>query len=521
MPEEGRKMIYSYRDFNGEVKEYADVVIIGSGAGGAVAAAELSEAGFSVIVLEEGSYYTSHDWRYWKPHESFKRLYRDFGLTVALGKTLNDPPVPFPLGRVVGGTTVINSGTMFKLPEKIYRYWQKEFGFDVPVDELEKAFDKVEKITSTQPVTEEVLGKNAEVFRRGAIKLGYRNAPLRRNVDNCLGCGRCVFGCPMDNKKAMHVTYIPRAVQHGAAVFSNARVEKILVNASRAYGVSGKIINGESGDALYDFEIKAKVVILAAGAIYSPLLLLENKNMANSSGWVGKNLHLHPGSRASALFEEKIEGWKGVPQGLYVDHFWNEGIMLEGIFVPPSIAAPALPHVSIKNQEVMKNYPHISAFGVMVSDESSGEVRRGYKKRTPIIFYSFNEKDKVKMVNGVMKMVEIYFAAGAKEVYVGLYPFTILKNPDEMKKVTPEAIKRRDIEMMAFHPMGTARLGKDPKQSVVDMNLEAHDIDNLFIMDGSIFPSCLGVNPQESIMAFTTYASWRLIENWGRYSRRS
>ncbi len=514
-------MIYQTKDYNGDIKEFVDVVIIGSGAGGAVAAYELAEAGFSVIVLEEGSYYTSKDWKHWKPHESFRKLYRDFGLTVALGKSLNDPPVPFPLGRVVGGTTVVNSGTMFKLPDKIYRKWKKEFGFDVPEDELEKAFSKVESITKTQPVPEPVLGKNAEVFRRGAQRLGYKNAPLRRNADGCLGCGRCVFGCPMDNKKAMHVTYIPMAVEKGATIFANARAEKILVNAGRAYGVKGKIINGESGDPIYDFEIKARIVILAAGAIYTPLLLLENKNLANSSGWVGRNLHLHPGSRASALFEEKLEGWKGVPQGLYVDQFWDEGIMMEGVFVPPSIAAPALPHVSVKNIGIMKKYPYLSAFGVMISDTSSGEVRRGYKKGTPLIFYSFNEEDKFKMAKGILKMGEIYFAAGAKEVYLGLYPYTIVSSIDELIKIDPAKIKKRNLEMMAFHPMGTARLGKDPKQSVVDINLETHDIENLFIMDGSIFPSCLGVNPQESIMAFATYASWRLIENWGRYTRNS
>ena len=514
-------MIYQAKDYRGDFKEFADVVIIGSGAGGAVAGYELAEAGLSVIILEEGSYYTAKDWRYWKPHESFRRLYRDYGLTVALGKTFSDPPVPFPLGRVVGGTTVVNSGTMFKLPEKIYKKWQREFGFDVPIEELERAFDKVESITKTQPVPEPVLGKNAEVFRRGANKLGWRNAPLRRNADGCQGCGRCVLGCPNDNKKAMHVTYIPKAIEKGAVVFANARVEKIIVNSGRVLGVKGRIINGESSDPIYDFEIRAKVVILAAGAIYTPLLLLENGNLANSSGWLGKNLHLHPGSRASALFDEKIEGWKGVPQGLYVDQFWDRGIMMEGVFVPPSVAAPALPHVAYKNIEIMKKYPNIAAFGVMVSDTSSGEVRKGYKQHTPLIFYHFNEEDKVKMATGILKMAEIYFAAGAKEVYTGMYPHTIIKSMDELKKIEIEKIKRKNIELMAFHPMGTARLGKDPKQSVVDINLETHDIENLFIMDGSVFPSCLGVNPQESIMAFATYASWRLIENWGRYSGRS
>ncbi len=514
-------MIYQTKDYRGDIKEFADIVIIGSGAGGAVAAYELSEAGFNVLLLEEGSYYDSTSWKNWKPHESFRRLYRDFGLTVALGKTLNDPPIPFPLGRVVGGTTVVNSGTMFRLPEKIHKKWQREHGFDISRDELEKAFDKVERMTSTQPVPEPVLGKNAEIFRRGANKLGYRNAPLRRNADNCKGCGRCVFGCPGDNKRAMHVTYIPAALEKGATVFANAKVEKILVRSGRAYGVKGKIINGESGDPLYDFEIHARIVIVSAGAIHTPLLLLENGNLANSSGWLGKNLHLHPGSRASALFEERIEGWKGVPQGLYVDQFHDEGIMLEGIFVPPSIAAPALPHVAYKNLEIMKKYPYLSAFGVMVSDTSSGVVKRGYKKGTPLIFYGFNEEDKLKMVKGIIEMARIYFAAGAKEVFLGLYPYTVVRSIDELNRIDPSKIKRKNLEMMAFHPMGTARLGRDPKQSVVDNNLETHDIENLFIMDGSVFPSCLGVNPQETIMAFSTYASWRLIDNWGRYVRNS
>jgi len=510
-------MIYQAKDYSGDINENFDVVIIGSGAGGAVAAMELSQYGLSVVVLEEGSYYTYKDYSKWKTYDSFKRIYRDFGLTVALGKSINDPPVPFPLGKVVGGTTVVNSGTMFRLPDKIYGRWKKSSKFSIGEDELNRAFDKVEKITQTAPVSFDIMGKNGLIFKKGADKLNYRNAPLKRNAAGCKGCGRCVFGCPQDAKKAMHVSYLPIAIENGAVVFSNARAEDILVKSGKAYGVAGKILNPTTNEPILNFKITGKIIILAAGAIYTPLILLQNKNLANSSGLVGKNLHLHPGSRAGAMFEERLDGWKGVPQSLYVDQFWDNNIMLEGVFVPPGFASPALPGVSRKHEEIMKRYPYVSNFGVMVSDTSMGEVRRGIKKFKPLIFYKFNEYDKINMVNGLKYMAEIYFAAGAKEVYTAMYPHVHIKTPDDIKKIEPQYIQRKNIELMAFHPMGTVKLGKDPKYSVVDENLETHDIENLFVMDGSVFPSCLGVNPQETIMAFATYASWRVINNWEKY----
>lgn len=485
-----------------------DVLVIGSGAGGAAAAKELKEAGYEVILVEEGGWYPPDFYRHLSPREAFKHLYRDYGMTAALGKNpLRDPTVPFPLGKCIGGTTVINSGTCFRTPEEIVALWNREFGLPLSYKELEPLFARVEEIIGATPVPDGVAGENAFRFAKGAKALGLEARPLTRNAPTCQGSGRCVFGCPVDAKQGTHLSYIPRALKLGTHVYADLRVERLIFSGEEVRGVEGWVLHREENRPRLPARIQARVVILAAGAVGTPALLQRN---GFRSPHLGKHLRIHPGIRVAALFEDRIEGWKGVPQGYYLDHFLKSyGIMFEGIFVPPNLALPVLPYTGKRFVELAELYPHLAAFGAMVKDSSEGEViaRKGIGT---VIRYSFNEKDKENLVFAVKKAGEIYFAAGAKRVFPAIYGFSELHSPGELERIDPRRVKPQHLEMMGFHPMGTARMAKDPAQGVVDPNGRVYGTRNLYVADASLFPTCLGVNPMESIMTFATLVAQRI-----------
>jgi choline dehydrogenase-like flavoprotein len=485
------------KDFTRHVQLSAEVVVVGSGAGGPVVAKELQEKGHSVILLEEGGYYTAKDFKGDVIH-SFRTFYRDHGATFAFGI----PPVTFPLGRAIGGTTLINSGTCFRTPDVVLHAWERAWGLpDISPDTMRPYFERVEKIIEANPVHPGNMGKNGELFLRGAKALGYSCGPLIRNQnDNCTGCGVCALGCPTDGKRHTGLNYIPMAAEAGCGVYADFRVEKILTKGGKAVGVKGSVIDRQTNKRRTTFQVKAKTVVIAAGAVGTPLLLLKNR-LANGSGELGKNLRLHPGIRVNALMDEEINGWRGVPQGVYVDEFWDEGVMLEGVFVGPMLTAPMLPYFGRRAKELMFNYPRIAAFGAMIHDETRGRVRPGIGG-LPFITYWMEKQDVHKARKAIAYAAEIYLAAGAKRVFTTIPWLPEISTKRGVADLLTGNVRAGDLEVMAFHPMGTARMGTDPRKSVVGPYLESFDVKDLFVADASVFPSCLGVNPMVSIMAF-------------------
>ncbi len=187
----------------------ADVVVIGTGAGGAAIAAELAEGGRSVILLEEGDHYTSVDFGL-DPPTMIKKLYRNAGTAVIRGT----PNIIFSEGRCVGGSTVINGGMSWRTPEKVLKRWQWELGLtDMTPQRLDPYFAKVEERISVGPQDPESVGRDAELMIKGADKLGYKWIPAMRNQKHCAGSNNCAFGCPTDAKQSTLLTYIPRALQ--------------------------------------------------------------------------------------------------------------------------------------------------------------------------------------------------------------------------------------------------------------------------------------------------------------------
>ncbi len=493
-------MIYDLEHIRADVKRSADVAVIGSGAGGGPIAKELAEAGHSVVVLEEGAYFTREDFNL-DPVDSLVKMYRDAGQTMALGI----PSILLPLGKTVGGTTTINSGTALRILPAILKKWHLAHGLtDLTEDELNLLCAHLEEYLSVKRADPEVAGKVAQTFMLGAERLGLSAGWLPRNSKDCEGYGSCVFGCPNDSKQSVNVTFIPDAVRGGADIYTYCRAEKIKLENGRATGVRGVFVDPSSGKRRKTaIDVDAGAVVLAAGAVYSPYLLLR-QGICNSSRQVGRNLQIHPAVQTAALFDEPLNPPKGIPQACYVDDFKDEGIMLEGGTVPPEIHALALPFAGKKHVRLMARYPEMGIFGGMISDtDSSGRVvdlpRAGSR---PTMFYALRSKEAEKAKFAVHLMAEIWFAAGARKVITPIAGHYELCGLRDLIGLETARVRARDFyAMTAYHPLGTCRMGDDPAWSVVKPTCESWDVENLYICDGSVLPSSPGVNPQLTIMA--------------------
>ncbi len=483
-----------------DVEEEVEICIIGSGAGGAVMAKELAERGHQVVLLEEGGRFDLNDFKEEAIFRS-QKMYRDAGIFTTIGY----PPILIPLGKTIGGTTVINSGTCFRTPEEVLKVWREKFGLIYFTNEtLGPYYEKVEKIINVMPVPEELMGASGRVIARGMERLGISGAPLSRNIKGCQGSGLCCFGCPTDGKQSVQLNYIPQAMRAGARLFAHCRVIRLKAKDGRV-----TLIEAESTrNPKRKFRFFPKTVIVAAGSMGTPLLLLSNK-LGNQSGELGKNLTLHPAAKAFALFEERLEGWKGTPQSYYSDFLKAEGITFEGVFTPPSITSTGLLLEPRRHKEVMEQFAHLAAFGFMTQESARGRVRR-LPNGQPLITYSMTNQDLKRMIKGLTWLTRIFFAGGAKAVFPSVHGLSEIHSDADLDEFYRRRLTRMDLDIAAFHPLGTARMGVDPKRSVVDEYGRVHDMKNLFICDGSVLPTNLGVNPQVTIMAFATRAAEHL-----------
>jgi choline dehydrogenase-like flavoprotein len=489
-------MMLRPEDEPGDVVEHADVVVIGTGAGGAVVAAELAEAGARVVVLEEGDHHSGREFTA-RPLEQIRMLYRDLGMTGAIGNTF----IGIPLGRAVGGTTIVNSGTCWRAPEELLRRWEQEFGIpDLADGGLTPEYERVERAIHVAPVPDDLLGPGDRLFRRGAEALGFRGEPIPRNAAGCRGTGVCAFGCPRDAKQSTNASYMPRAVQAGARVHVRARAARVLLESGRAVGVVADRLapSGRSnGTRLWAL---APRVVVAAGALLTPGLLRRSGAARNPA--VGRYLHIHPATRVLARFDEPVAAWAGVPQSYHVHEFESEGIFIQGQFVPPGVQAPNVPGFGLAHKERMAAYDRLASVGALISDMTCGRVLGG--GRRPLVWYWMNRDDVRRLRRGIALTARIFFAAGAREVYPGVRQQPVLRSAAEAEALERRAVRAADLEIMAFHPMGTARMGRDPAGTAVAPSGELHGVRGLYVADASLFPTSTRVNPQLTIMAFAT-----------------
>ncbi len=472
-----------------------DAVVIGSGAGGAVAAHALATAGLRVACLEEGAHVTREQFS-GRQLTAMRQLYRLHGLTAALGV----PTIPMPLGCSIGGTTTINAGTSFRTPEALFARWRDAFGHTATAPEMGEHFDAIERVMPVAPVPDRLLGGNSGVVKEGATRLGWSAGPIPRNAPGCHGCCRCVLGCPEDAKLSMNLSFVPAGVQAGARYVSRVRVARIEHERGRASAIRGLLLSDDGKHVVGRARIACRAVLVCAGAVYTPILLKKSK-LAHGSKHVGAHLRLHPATRAVGVFDRPVRGWKGALQGYFVDEFAREGVKIEGVFVPPGLLAPSLPFFGAESFGILSRYENMAIFGTMAVDESPGSVD-GDVFGIPRVRYRLLQRDADRIVKGVWAIGRLFFAAGAREVYTGIYRHERIPSVEALDRLLERRVPPASLEALSMHPHGTVRMAATPELGAADLDGRVWGTDNVYVADGSVFPTALGVNPQLSIMAY-------------------
>jgi choline dehydrogenase-like flavoprotein len=480
-----------------------DVVVVGTGAGGAVVAKELAELGLAVVMLEEGKYFTRKDFT-GRSLDMNQKLYRSVAATMTLGNT----SIPVPVGRTVGGTTTVNAGTCYRTPARVLRRWRDELGLgEFTEDHLAPFYERVEKILGVAPAQHRHLGGAARVIARGADRLGYKHLPLQRNAPECDGKGVCYFGCPSDAKRSTNVSYVPLALRAGAMLVTSAKVDTVVVDGGRAVGVTARAAGGTAR-----LVVRARAVVLACGTFYTPVLLHDN-GLARGSGQLGRNLSIHPAAGAMAWFDEPLASYNGIPQSYAIEEFRDEGILFEGSTMPIDLGAATIPLLGRRFVDLVESFDNVAMFGFMIEDTSRGRVfsRNG----RPIITYMLNDADVARVKRGLEILARVFFAAGARSVAPLVHGFDELRDEDDLRRFRAARMHARDFDLTAYHPLGTCRMGVDPRSSVVSPDHAVWGTPGLYVVDGSSVPSSLAVNPQVTIMAMATRAAGRIAARLG------
>jgi choline dehydrogenase-like flavoprotein len=492
----------------------ADVVVVGTGAGGGMAASELARRGARVVALEEGPLLEPPDMNQLED-EMMARLYQERG-----GRSTADLAIRVIGGRCIGGSTVHNINLCKRIPAELLELWRTEHAVSgAGEQELRPVFESVERDLSVRPIPDEWRNENNRLLERGTQVLGWRGGVLSHNREGCQRIGFCEIGCPYDAKQNASKILIPDALERGAHVLSDVSVTRIEHDGREVLGVRGSTL-GADGKPRFSLRVKAPVVVLAGSAIGSAALAKKSA-LPDPYDRLGRGLRLHPGIAVAGLFEHRVEAWKGIPQSYECTEWLDfspgseRRVWITTVFAHPIGAAVMLPGFGQRHREWMLRYPFIGALTAMVHDETSGRV--GVKRDgRPLIDYSLDGADVHQLALGLRACARLLFAAGAKRVIVPSVPPIELDRPEQIDAIPESAARPHSIGIAAVHPMGSMCFGDDPRRAVVKSTGEHHQLRGLFVLDGSLFPTSIGGPPQIPIYALSRHLSRHVAERAGR-----
>ncbi|MCC6198176.1 MAG: GMC family oxidoreductase [Burkholderiales bacterium] len=486
----------------------ADVAIVGTGAGGGTAAEILAQAGLTVVLLEEGPLRSSRNF-HMREDEAYTELYQESAARKTTDKAIN-----ILQGRCVGGGTTVNWTSSFRTPPATLEFWQRRYGLrELTQEAMAPWFARMEERLAIAPWAV-APNANNEALARGAGKLGIATPVIRRNVKGCWNLGYCGVGCPTNAKQSMLVTTIPAALGHGATLVTRVRAERFVAGGDRIAALEARAMDA-AGVALSQrrVTVRARAYIAAAGAIGTPALLLRSK-LPDPNGLVGRRTFLHPTVISAALMPGNVDGFAGAPQSIYSDHF-QDNVALDGpmgfkLEVPPLhplLTATTLPDDGLQHAWWMRDFRRMQVVLALLRDgfhaDSPGGTVRLRDDGTPELDYPLTSYVWEGVRRAFLAMAEIQFAAGATSVSPGHGygpPFTSFATA--RAAIAAFDLRPRYTRVVSAHVMGGAPFGADPREGVVDLSGRHRHLRNLYVCDGSLFPTSIGANPQLSIYAF-------------------
>ncbi|MFW0757116.1 GMC family oxidoreductase N-terminal domain-containing protein [Pseudomonas sp. H11T01] len=496
----------------------ADVAIIGSGAGGGTTAEILSAAGYKVLLIEEGPLKTSSDFKMLED-QAYTSLYQE-----GIGRMSKDGAITILQGRAVGGTTLINWTSSFRTPEPTLEHWAKEH--DVKGHspaEMAPWFEKMEQRLGIAPW---IMPPNAnnDVIKTGCEKLGYSWHVIPRNVRGCWNLGYCGMGCPTNAKQSMLVTTIPATLEKGGELLYLARAERLLIKDDKVTGLQCVAMDARCvAPTGRSITVKARHYVLAGGGINSPALLLRSK-APDPHKRLGERTFLHLVNMSAGHFDEVINPFYGAPQSIYSDHFqWQDGTtgkMSYKLEVPPlhpALATTLFGGFGSDNALRMEQLPHTHAMLALLRDgfhpDSPGGSVELRGDGTPVLDYQVSPYAWDGLRRAFHSMAQIQFAGGAKEVMPLHSDARYVKNLAEARTLIDGlSLELYRTRLGSAHVMGGCAMGEDPKNAVCDSLGRHHQLRNLSIHDGSLFPTSIGANPQLSVYGLTAQLATSLAE---------
>ncbi len=504
------------RELGGRFRIAADAVVIGSGAAGSVVASRLAEAGHEVVILEEGSWFTANDFIE-DEAVMVPKLFADAGL-----RATDDLAVTLFQGGAAGGGTTVNWMLMLRTPDFVLDEWQRRFGLnDLSHQRMQKAFDAVEHVLRVGEVPDEAHSPANRLLLAGATALGWRARAARINAVGCLRAGTCTLGCRYQAKQSSLLTWLPRAFLRGARLFTESRVERIELRERQTAGnkrplkrVVASALDPVTREVCGELEIDTPLVILAAGAVGSPVILQQS---GLGGGVVGKYLRVHPTVALTGEFDHDVYALAGVPQTTLCDQFLargeNEyGFWLECPAMTPGLAALATPGFGEGHRMRMVKLHRSAPVIALTRDgadlrDSNGSVSIDRWGRRHIR-YRLGERDKKTVARATQAAAQLLLAAGASSVTSPHVRQTIVRNEHDAKALATADYGANRVTLFSAHLNGTCRMGSNSRVSAVNPTGESHGTRGLYVCDGSILPTAPGVNPQETIMAL----AWLLAE---------
>lgn len=457
-----------------------DAVIVGAGTSGGFVAHALTQGGMKCVLLEAGKYFRRDTYPR-KEIDANGQLYWGGGIELT-----RDAAIGLLRPKAVGGGSIVNQALMDRFDEVAFASWRESSGVSFfGRSELDPWYDRAAEQLSIQPVPEEYRNGNADVFRRGFERNGYRYAALVRAQADCRFrdgncCIECLMGCRIDSKQSTAVTVIRRAEQVGLAVVPEFEAKRIE---EKNGGVEIEGVD-RAGARTY----RGEILVLAAGAIGNSKLLLASGYERRLPS-LGRNFYNHPQYMLLGLYDEPINAHRGPLQSYKSDDpgFRRQGFKLENVFAPPVAIAMLLPGFGRPHIELMRRIDHLACIEVCVRDTSPGRIRLG-SRGTSVIEKQLNEEDRRRRDRGIRAIENIFRATGAKQIIEGNIA-------------------------IGLHLMGGCNMGVDPARSVVSPDFRVHGSRSIYAADSSIFPNAPGINPAFTIMALALKGADQILKD--------
>jgi len=497
------------------VARRVDTLVVGSGAGGAVVAHGLASAGVETVVVEEGGRFQARDMTQ-RDDEMLPALYRDRGQQLTRDRMIN-----VLQGSCFGGSTVVNTADCEPTPEPVYEHWRRHHGLDLDRGELADSQQRVFAMLGVAPIPASQLNRNNGLLLEAARRLGWKAGTFLNNRAGCTGSGYCLIGCAYDAKRGANLNYLPRAVEAGADVYTDVRIERVTPRNGGGFRASGSVVERGTRRARLGFEVQAERVVLAAGAVHSAAIL-DASGLGRDLPALGRNVTLQPQMSVAAAFGDDAEvvAWRGIPQAAYCSEFDAHtperglgGFRFESISGGMSQIATGLSGFGLAHKAAMARARHAALALLLVPDEPSGSLsftrdERGFSAR---IDYRMSAEWVARLRRGLRAAAQAYFAVGAQEVRFGSEIFDPLRSEDELDRALAFPVRTGVTHFLSAHVQGSCRMGRDPRASVVDLEHQVHGAPGLYVVDASVFPTSASTHTMIPVMTFADRAVRRML----------